>query len=235
MKFLADFFPVLLFFIAYKFYGIYAATAVAMAASLLQVTYHGLRYRHVPTMHWVTLGLLLVMGGMTLILQDKAFIMWKPTVVNWLFAIAFLATSWLGERTLIERMMSHAIQVPRPIWRRLNLSWAVFFLCVGAVNLVIATDYFHAEAQYKAATQLDTIDLTQCASQATPQAQQLCETAQAKETLWVNFKLFGILGLTLAFVLLQAFYLARHALEPEPSPDAADSHVSESPVRHAAD
>ncbi|MEW8248086.1 MAG: septation protein IspZ, partial [Candidatus Thiodiazotropha endolucinida] len=92
MKFLADFFPVILFFVAYKLYGIYVATAVAIASSVVQVAYGWLRKRHVEKMHLITFGILLVFGGLTILLQDRTFIMWKPSVINWLFGATFLAS-----------------------------------------------------------------------------------------------------------------------------------------------
>ncbi len=216
MKFLADFFPILTFFLVYKLYDIYAATAVAILASLAQVGFYWFKNRRVETMHLVTLVLLLVFGGLTIALQDRTFIMWKPSIVNWLFAAAFLASHFLGERTLIERMMSQAIEVPAPIWRRLNLLWVGFFLLMGAANLLVASGFFSAErALMAAAGASGDIDLTRCAERFTDRVLDLCLEAQHREATWVNFKLFGMMGLTLAFVVGQAFYLARHIKDPE--------------------
>ena len=96
MKFLFDFFPILLFFIAYKLYGIYVATAVAIAASFLQVSLYWLKHRRFEKMHVVTLVLIAILGGATLLLQDKAFFMWKPTAVNWAFALGFFLSQLIG-------------------------------------------------------------------------------------------------------------------------------------------
>lgn len=178
MKLLFDFFPVLLFFITYKFFDIYAATAVAIVASFLQVGISWFRTHKVEPMHLVTLLIIAVFGGATLYLQDELFIKWKPTVINWLFGIALLASQVFGERTIIERMLSANITLPQSVWRRMNLSWALFFLVLGGVNLFV----------------LYTFDTD----------------------TWVNFKLFGILGLTFVFVLAQSFYLSRHIPEPNP-------------------
>ncbi len=185
MKLLFDFFPILLFFIAYKLWGIYAATAVAIAASVAQVSVHWWRHRRVENMHLVTLALVVVLGGLTLLLQDERFIMWKPTLVNWLFALAFLGSRFIGEKTLVQRMMGSQIVLPNPIWNRLNWSWVVFFLLLGAANLYVAFYYG--------------LDLS----------------ADARRDIWVNFKLFGMMGLTFAFVIAQAFYLARHVRDDE--------------------
>mgnify|MGYP001827162828 FL=1 len=172
MKFLADLFPVILFFLAYKLFGIYVATAVAIGASAVQVAYGHFTHGKVETMHWVTLGLLALFGGMTLLLQDPVFIKWKPTVVNWLFAGAFLASGLFMERSLIQRMMDHAIKLPQTIWNRLNFAWIGFFISAGVLNLYVAFNF--------------------------------------SEDTWVNFKLFGLMGLTLVFVLAQGIYLARY-------------------------
>jgi intracellular septation protein len=180
MKLLASFFPIILFFIAYKTHGIFVATAVAMTAALAQTGWHWLRHRRVEKMDLVTVVLLLVFGGMTLAFQDPTFIKWKPTVVNWLFGAAFLLSPLFGGKTLIERMMGHAVQLPALVWNRLNTAWSLFFLGAGGLNLFVAYRF--------------------------------------DEATWVNFKLFGLLGLTFAFLLAQSFYLSRH-LKDEPEPE----------------
>jgi intracellular septation protein len=215
MKLLADFFPILLFFIAYKLYGIYVATAVAIAASMAQVGFHWYKHRKVENMHLVTLGLLVVFGGLTIALHDRTFIMWKPSIVNWLFAAVFLGSHFIGEKPLIQRMMSHAIEVPDPVWGRLNQLWVLFFVAMGAANLYIANNFFVVESQLQALTGLQDIDLKQCGELFQEQALGLCENAQQLEETWVNFKLFGMMGLTIAFVVAQAFYLARHIKDDE--------------------
>lgn len=177
MKLLFDFFPIILFFAAYKLYGIYAATVVAIVATVLQVGFSWLKHRKIENMHLITLVLIVVMGGATLYLQDERFIKWKPTVVNWLFGIAFLGSQVIGKQTIIERMMKSNISLPRLIWRRLNMSWAIFFILLGFINLYV----------------MYTVDTA----------------------TWVNFKLFGMLGLTLLFVVLQAIYLSKHIPQKE--------------------
>ncbi len=177
MKILFDFFPILLFFIAFKVFDIYVATAVAIAATALQVAVAWFRKRKVEPMHLITLVLIVVFGGATIYFKDETFIKWKPTVVNWLFGLAFLLSQVFGERPFVERMLGSNVQLPPPIWRRLNLMWAVFFLTLGVVNLFVAYSF-------------DT------------------------ET-WVNFKLFGLLGLTLLFAVAQSIYLSRYVSEPD--------------------
>jgi intracellular septation protein len=215
MKLLADFFPVLLFFVAYKLGDIYLATAVAIAASALQVGYHWLRRRRVESMHLVTLGILVLFGGLTILLQDRTFIMWKPSIVNWLFAAVFLGSHFIGDRTLVERMMSHAIEVPASIWSRLNQMWVLFFLAMGAANLYVANGFFVVDARLRAVTGQADVDLKQCAAQFRDQVLALCSQAHNLEEHWVSFKLFGMMGLTVLFVIGQAFYLARHVRDRE--------------------
>jgi intracellular septation protein len=179
MKFLFDLFPIILFFIAYKMYDIYVATAVAIAAAFVQTGLFWLKNRRFEKMHVITLGILVLFGGLTLALRDPVFIKWKPTVVNWLFAVVFMGGRLFSKTTLIERMMGHAITVPAPVWGRLNWAWILFFIFIGFVNLYVAFNY--------------------------------------SEETWVNFKLFGMMGLTLVFVFGQAFYLGRYMETTEDS------------------
>lgn len=222
MKLLFDFFPILLFFIAYKAFGIYAATAVAIAAAVAQNAFFWLRHRRFENMHLITLGLIIVLGGATLVLQDKSFIMWKPTAVNWMFALAFLGSQFIGDKTLVERMMSHAIVIPQPAWRRLNMSWVIFFIAMGLANLYVANFYFTAEAALNAAANT-AVEVENCAGQFSGHLLSLCQTAHEAEEQWVNFKLFGMMGLTILFVIGQAFYLARHVKdETDPGMENAE-------------
>jgi intracellular septation protein len=180
MKFLYDLFPLLLFFAAFKFYDIYAATAVAIAASFAQVGYFWFRHHRVETMHVVTLAVIAVFGGLTLLLRDDTFIKWKPTLVYWILGALVLASQWFGRKTIVERMMSAQIALPAQVWKRLNLSWGVFFAALGALNLYVAFYYG--------------LDLD----------------AETRQGIWVNFKVFGLLGITLLFVVVQAFFMTKH-------------------------
>ncbi|MBK1716931.1 septation protein A [Thiocystis violacea] len=216
MKLLIDFFPILLFFIAYKLAGIYWATGVAIGAAALQVGWSWFRRRRVEKMHLATLGLLVVFGGLTIALRDPIFVMWKPTLVNWLFAVAFIGSHVIGERTLIERMMGHAMELPRLIWTRLNLLWIGFFIFLGFANLFVVyvgSGFHEAHQALLGATGGVGVDLSACGELYTGQILGLCNDAQAREEVWVNFKLFGMMGLTIAFVIAQAFYLSRHMKE----------------------
>jgi intracellular septation protein len=200
MKLLFDLFPVLLFFVAYSLgkrapdtaaaavggvlgavglgsqvgldqAPILLATAVAILATFGQVGWLLARGRRVDKMLWISLGIIVVMGGATLWLRDPTFIKWKPTVLYWAFAAVLLGAEFLFARNLIRAMMERQIALPEAVWARLNLSWGGFFLLMGALNLFVAYNF--------------------------------------SESAWVNFKLFGGIGLMLMFVLAQGLFLAR--------------------------
>lgn len=225
MKLLIDFLPILLFFVAYKFAGIYWATAVAIGATAAQVAWMWIRQRRVETLPLATLALLIVFGGLTIALHDPIFVMWKPTLVNWLFAAVFIGSYWIGSRPLIERMMGQAVVLPPPIWRRLNALWSGFFIALGFANLFvvyIGSGFYDAHQALLAATGAAGVDLSACATRYQGVTLELCNTAHARESVWVDFKLFGMMGLTLAFVIAQTVYLARH-VKDDPAAHALET------------
>lgn len=185
MQLLFDFLPVAAFFVAYKLADIYVATGVIIVATLLQVSIYWLWKRRLNPMHLVTAGLVLVFGGLTLLVHDTAFIMWKPTVVNWLFAAAFLVSLWrrVSDRPLIQRMFGATGAAPELgelLWRRLNWIWIAFFFAMGALNLAVFRSF--------------------------------------DEATWVSFKLWGMLGLTIVFIVAQSYWIAvRTAPHDEPA------------------
>ena len=141
MKLLFDLFPVILSFVAYKMADIYVATGVAIAATFAQIGWVWFRRRKVDTMLWVSLGIIVVFGGATLALHDETFIKWKPTVLYWLFGVALVVADRLFGKNLIRAMMGTQIVLPAPIWARLNLSWVLFFVVMGIVNLYVAYSF----------------------------------------------------------------------------------------------
>jgi len=207
MKQILDFLPIVLFFIVFKFYldlpdelilgindlvplmaltpgessdAIYLATLTAIIATLIQVSLSVIIVKKVEKMPIITLALLIVFGGATLALKDPVFIQWKPTAINWLFAVVFLTSHFIGEKTLVQRMMGQALDIDdMQIWARLNLAWVGFFIVSGLANVLVAPQIDPLNFNFS----LDT---------------------------WVEFKLFGLLGLTIVFVIAQAFYLARY-------------------------
>lgn len=139
VKAFIDFIPVILFFIAYKFYDIYVATAVVIVASVIQVAYVYLTEKRIPGMLLASTGLIVLLGVATLMLQDDNFIKWKPTVVNWLFAAVFIASLYIGAKPLLQRMMEGAFEhLPLTVWQRMSWVWALFFISVGIINLWVA-------------------------------------------------------------------------------------------------
>lgn len=141
MKQLFEFIPVILFFITFKVYDIYTATAVIIGATIIQVAIFWFIYKKVETMQWITLGLIVVMGGATLYLQDEQFIKWKLTIIEWLFGLAFLGSQFFAKKTFVERMMGASLELPAKIWKRLNLLWAFFFISVGFINIYVMQNY----------------------------------------------------------------------------------------------
>ena len=141
MKFLFDLFPVILFFVAFKFAGIYVATAVAMGATVAQIAWVWFRHRKVDPMLWVSLGVVTVFGGATLVLHNDTFIKWKPTVLYWAFSVALVVSALAFNKNLIEAMMGKQIQLPHRIWGQLNYVWAIFFVLLGILNLFVAFNF----------------------------------------------------------------------------------------------
>lgn len=141
MKFLFDFFPLLLFFAAYQIWDIYAATAAAIVATLAQIAWLGARRQPIPPVMWVTLVLVVVFGGATILLQDKRFIMWKPTVLYWLFAAVLGVAQAVFDKSLIKALLGSELVLPEPVWRRLTWNWCVFFLLSGVVNLFVMYNF----------------------------------------------------------------------------------------------
>ena len=141
MKLLIDFFPILLFFGAYKFYGIYAATGVLMAATALQM---GLIYaidRRLQTMHKVTLMLILLFGTLTLLLQDDRFIKWKPTVLYGAMALALAVALWGFRKNFLQILLGGQLALPEPVWRRLNVAWVAYCLFMSAINAYVVVSF----------------------------------------------------------------------------------------------
>jgi intracellular septation protein len=144
VKFLFDLFPVLCFFAVYWISDIYVATGAAIVATIAQVAWLRLRGRRVEPMLWASLGLIVFFGGLTLILQDKRFIMWKPTVLYWLFATVLAVSATWFRKNLIRSMLAKEIRLPESVWSRLNWSWVAFFVVMGIANLYVAYSFDEA-------------------------------------------------------------------------------------------
>ncbi len=217
MKIFYDLAPIILFFIGYHNAAFIAentfvgqlldpnqpeviaatviATGIAIVASFIQVGGFWLKNRRFERMHIFSLALITGLGGITIAFGDPAFIQWKPTVLNWVFAGAFLISQFIGKKSLVNRMMSGQINLPDPVWFKLNMAWVLFFIASGFANLYVAF-YYAPELDEK--TRMD---------------------------FWVDFKLFGLMGLTFIFVIAQAVYLSRYMEDPG-NKDIASKDIS---------
>jgi intracellular septation protein len=140
MKFLFDLFPVAFFFVAIQIWDIFVATAVAIVATVLQVGWLLVRKKKVEPMLWASLAIIVVFGGLTLYLRDRTFILWKPTVLYWLFGAVLAGSAFLG-RNLIRALLSDQMRLPDSIWKKLNWAWVGFFGAMGVLNLYVAFNY----------------------------------------------------------------------------------------------
>ncbi|EKD54516.1 MAG: hypothetical protein ACD_60C00076G0007 [uncultured bacterium] len=176
MNLFYDFIPVLLFFVAFKWYGIYTATVVGIVATALQVVTTAVWKKKIDKKQLITLAVFLLFGGLTLYFHNPIFVKWKPTIIFWLFGIIFLFSHFIGKKPLIQRMMGGMLEehqsLPSCVWKKMNMAWSVFFILLGTINIYVAY-HFSTNA-------------------------------------WVNFKLYGILGILFAFSFLQAMCLARY-------------------------
>ncbi len=196
MKLLFDLFPVILFFATFKYSEknpeaaagwmnallggavnlkqapILLATVVVIAATIAQIAWVHFRHGRVDKMLWVSLGLVVVFGGLTLVFQDETFIKWKPTILYWVFAGSLAFAALVLRKNPVRAMLGEQLTLPDAVWTRVNFSWVAFFLFMGALNLFVAFNF-----------PTDT---------------------------WVNFKLFGGMGLLLLFVLGQGLLLSKY-------------------------
>jgi len=147
-KFLFDLFPLILFFAAFRFADLYTATAVAMMAAVAQWLWLKWRGVKLEATHWINLFVILVFGGATLWLHSDVFIKWKPTVLYWVFAAVLLGSQWVLGRNPMQKLMGAQIQLPGPVWARLNTVWATFFIACGALNLYVAFSGHFDESQW---------------------------------------------------------------------------------------
>jgi intracellular septation protein len=202
MKLLFDLFPVILFFVAFKYSEknpelaaswvsslmgsaavdpkiapILLATMVVIVATIAQIIWVAFRHGKVDKMLWVSLVLVVVFGGMTLVFQDESFIKWKPTILYWVFAGSMSFAALVMKKNAIKTMLGEQLTLPEPVWTKVNISWIAFFVVMGFLNLLIAFNF--------------------------------------PTDVWVNFKLFGGMGLMLLFVLGQGLLLSKYVEEKQ--------------------
>ncbi len=169
MQLFVDYIPIVVFILAYFYKDIFFATAVLMAVMPVVLLLQWLLTRKINRIYTVSTALVLLLGGATLAFRNPTFLYWKPTVLNWLIAIVFLGSQWIGSKTIVQRMLGSAAELTTDQWVRLNQIWVTFFVIVGGVNLYVAYNF--------------------------------------SEAFWVKFKLFGMLGLTFVFVIVQSIWL----------------------------
>jgi intracellular septation protein len=169
MQLLLDYIPIIVFILAYFYEDIFFATQVLMVVMPIVLFVQWLLTKKLNRIYAASTLLVLVLGGFTLAFRNPTFLYWKPTVLNWAFSLVFLGSQWIGDKTIVQRMLGNAAELTKAQWTRLNQIWAVFFIFVGAVNLYVAYSF--------------------------------------SEAFWVKFKLFGMLGITLVFVIIQSIWL----------------------------
>jgi intracellular septation protein len=167
------------------------ATVVVMAATLVQIGVLLLMRRKVDTMLWVTFGLIVVLGGATVWFHDPTFIKWKPSALDWAMALALWLSQALFGKNLLQVLIGGQLELPKPVWQRLNVAWIAFFVAMGVVNLWVAYNF--------------------------------------STSVWATFKVFGLTGLMLVFMVAQGFYISRYLKDEDdaakPAPGGAATPV----------
>jgi len=193
MKMLFDYFPIIIFFAVFQIYtgdasnteatkeAMIMATKAGIAASGLQVILYWLKTRQFEKMHLISLGLIAVFGSITIALGDPLYIKWKTTILEWVFALVFIGSQYIGKKNLVERMMGHVMKAPDNVWKKLNFAWAGFFTAIGFINLYVIYNF--------------------------------------SDEFWVNFKLFGMLGMTVVFVIAQGIFMAKYVIQEDSDKD----------------
>jgi len=216
MKLLLDFGPIVLFFIVYKYYGLYAAIYAMIASTFVQIMYSRVTTGKFVTSQVLTFALLVVFGGISIILRDPAFVMWKVSVLYVIFATVLIGSNYVGSKTLLERMMGKELQLPRNTWVNLTWFWSLGFIVIAIINAFFVNTALSARNQFLNGGVLvdPKIDLKNFDCSQSP-LESLCLIAQSSEESWVNFKLFGTLGLTLVLIIITVLMLSKHIKEKQ--------------------
>jgi intracellular septation protein len=182
MRVLADWIPIIVFFVSFKLIDIYVATGLAIITTIFMMSLMKFFRKKIEKIQWFSLGLIVIFGGATIILQDEQFIKLKPSLLYIVFCFGLLLPQFFG-KVLIKSLMGKHLELPQPIWIKLNTVWALFFGFLAILNLWVANNF--------------------------------------STDFWVEFKLFGMLGLTIAFTLVQAIWLSKYK-QPENNKTEAD-------------
>lgn len=216
MKFLLDFGPIVLFFIVYKYYGLYAAIYAMIASTFVQIMYSRVTTGKFVTSQVLTFALLVVFGGISIVLRDPAFVMWKVSVLYVIFAAVLIGSNYIGSKTLLERMMGKELQLPRNTWVNLTWFWSIGFIIISIINAYFVNTALSARNLFLNSGSIvdPKIDLKNFDCSQSP-LESLCLIAQSSEESWVNFKLFGTLGLTLVLIIITVLMLSKHIKEKQ--------------------
>jgi len=216
MKFLLDFGPIVLFFIVYKYYGLYAAIYAMIASTFVQIMYSRVTTGKFVTSQVLTFALLVVFGGISIVLRDPAFVMWKVSVLYVIFAAVLIGSNYIGSKTLLERMMGKELQLPRNTWVNLTWFWSLGFIIIAIINAFFVNTALSARNLFLNSGSIvdPKIDLKNFDCSQSP-LERLCLIAQSSEESWVNFKLFGTLGLTLVLIIITVLMLSKHIKEKQ--------------------
>ena len=210
LKFIIDFLPIVLFFVVYKNYGINPAIYSMIAATALQILFTKISTGKYEKSHLITFILLVIFGGITLAFNDPAFIMWKVSVLYIIFALVIIGSIFIGEKTLLQRMLGKEINLPKNIWKNVTWLWGVGFLVIASINAVyvnsalVARDFFLSTANISGEIELQEVN---CSIYPFADA---CFIAQQTEDAWVNFKLFGTLGLTFLLLIITVLMISKY-------------------------
>lgn len=185
MQLFVDYIPIVVFVLAYFYKDIFFATAVLMGVMPVVLLLQWLMTREINRIYAVSTALVLVLGGVTIAFRNPTFLYWKPTVLNWLIAIVFLGSQWIGEKPIVQRMLEKAASLNADQWIRLNQIWVSFFVIVGGINIYVAYSF--------------------------------------SEAFWVKFKLFGMLGLTFIFVIIQSVWLTLATQKNAPAAEDSET------------
>ena len=170
MQLFFDFIPIFVFVITYFYKDIFFATAALMVVMPIFLFAQWLATKKINKMYLASTALIIILGSATLFFRNPTFLYWKPTVLNWMIAVVFFASQWIGGKTIIQRMLGATIKLRSEQWVKLNYMWIIFFLVSGTINIYVAYNF--------------------------------------PEAFWVKFKLFGLMGITILFVIFQSIWLS---------------------------
>ena len=210
LKFIIDFLPIVLFFIVYKNYGIYPAIYSMIAATAVQILFTKISMGKYEKSHLITFALLIIFGGITLAFNDPAFIMWKVSVLYILFAFVLIGSIFIGEKTLLQRMLGKEINAPKNSWKNVTWLWGVGFLVIALINAIYVNSALVARSNFLSSANISgEIELQEVNCSISPFS-DACFIARQTEDAWVNFKLFGTLGLTFLLLIITLLMISKY-------------------------